>query len=150
VTGSAGQDIAQLAAEVLPYVSAAVGAYGMRVLDQIGDDTVAAVSDATVGLGRRLLDRLLTRRRGETDGSAAEISRAVRDLAASPTDSDAQAALRLRIRAALAADPELAAEVRELLPAPALVVVTAHGARSVAAQSIVGSVVVTGDGSLPG
>jgi hypothetical protein len=48
-----GGEVASLAAEMTPYVSAAVGAYGGAVLAKVRDDA----ADATVGLGRRLLQR---------------------------------------------------------------------------------------------
>jgi hypothetical protein len=44
-----GGDVASLAAEMTPYVSAAVGAYGGAVLAKMRDEA----ADATVGLGRR-------------------------------------------------------------------------------------------------
>ena len=42
-----GGDVASLATEMTPYVSAAVGAYGGAVLAKVRDDA----ADATVGLG---------------------------------------------------------------------------------------------------
>jgi hypothetical protein len=50
-----GGDVASLAAEMTPYVSAAVGAYGGAVLAKVRDEA----ADATVGLGRRLLQPVL-------------------------------------------------------------------------------------------
>ena len=47
-------DVASLAAEMTPYVSAAVGAYGGVVLVKVRDEA----ADATVGLGRSLLQRV--------------------------------------------------------------------------------------------
>ena len=49
-----GGDVASLAAEMTPYVSAAAAAYGGAVLARVRDDA----ADATVGLGRRLLQRV--------------------------------------------------------------------------------------------
>ena len=54
-----GGDAAALAAEATPYVSAAVGAYGGAVLARLRDDA----ADATVGLGRRLLQRMFGSKR---------------------------------------------------------------------------------------
>ena len=71
--------------------------------------------------------------------------RPVADLAADPDDPDLQAALRVAIRARLAADAGLAGDLREMLKAAA-VSVTASGERSIAAQSISG-VASTGDGA---
>ena len=55
-------EAASLAAEMAPYVSAAVGAYGGAVLVKVRDEA----ADATVGLGRRLLQRVFgSREEGE-------------------------------------------------------------------------------------
>ena len=127
-------EVVSLAAEVAPYASAAVGAYGGAVLAKVRDDA----ADATVSLGRRLLQKIFgTRRDGEP------LPEPLADAAADPGDEDAAAALRLAIRKALAASPAVAAEVREML-AGAGVSVTASGERSIAAQVISG-VAVTGD-----
>ncbi len=129
-------EVTAVAAAVVPYVSAAVGAYGAAVVERVQE----AAADSTVGLGGRVLQRLLGRRQ-----SAAGVQEAVTDLAEDVTDEDRVAALRLQIRKALGADPQLAAEVRGLL-AEAGVSVTASGDRSIAAQTISG-VAVTGDGA---
>jgi len=129
-----GDDVLSLAAEVMPYAIAAAGAYGAAVLAKVRDET----ADATVGLGRRLLQRLFgSRREGEP------LPGALADLASDPGDADAQAAVRLMVRKLLAADLALASEVRSMLAA-AQVNVIASGKRSVAGQVISG-VVVTGD-----
>ena len=99
-------DVASLAAEMTPYVSAAVGAYGGAVLARVRDDA----ADATVGLGRRLLQRVFGSRAGTE-----ELPAPLAALAADPGDGDALAAVRLAIRQLLAADPVLAAEVRSML-----------------------------------
>ena len=97
-------DVVSLAAEMTPYVSAAVGAYGGAGRDE--------VADATVGLGRRLLQRIFgTKAEGEP------LPGPLADLAADPGDADALAAVRLLVRKALAADPGLAAEVGSMLAA---------------------------------
>ncbi len=101
-----GGDVASLAAEMTPYVSAAMGAYGGAVLAKVRDDA----ADATVGLGRRLLQRVFgTKAEGES------LPVPLADLAADPRDVDALAAVRLAVRKALAADPVLAAEVGSML-----------------------------------
>jgi len=101
--------VASLAAEMTPYVSAAVGAYGGAVLAKVRDEA----ADATVGLGRRLLQRIFG-----TRGDGEPLPVPLADLAADPRDADALAAVRLVVRKALAADPVLAAEVRSMLAAP--------------------------------
>jgi hypothetical protein len=99
-------DVASVAAEMTPYISAAMGAYGGAVLVKVRDDA----ADATVGLGRRLLQKVFGRQ-GEGEPLPGELT----DLAADPGDPDALAAVRLAVRKALAADPALEAEVRSML-----------------------------------
>ena len=101
-----GGDIASLAAEMTPYVSAAVSAYGGAVLAKARDDA----ADATVSLGRRLLQKVFGHR-----NESAPLPGPLADLVAVPQDSDALAACRLAIRKALAADPALEAEIRSML-----------------------------------
>jgi hypothetical protein len=55
-------DVAEVAAQAMPYVSAAVGAYGGAVLAMMRDEA----ADATIGLGRRLLQRVFGQR-GEAE-----------------------------------------------------------------------------------
>ena len=129
-------DVASLAAEITPYMSAAAAAYGGAVLAKVRDDA----ADATVGLGRRLVQRVFgTRDDGE------QLPAPLQDVVADPTDFDALAALRLHLRRMLASDVRLEAEVREMLTA-AGVVVTASGERSISAQVISG-IANTGDNS---
>jgi hypothetical protein len=131
-------DVAQTAAAVVPYLTAAVHTYGVHTLDRLRDEAVDAASDATVGVARQLATRLFGRA-----GSRPAIEAAVGDLAVAPDDGDAVAALRLQIRKALTEDPALCADIAELL-AGAGVSVVASGDRSVAAHTISG-VVATGD-----
>jgi hypothetical protein len=99
-------DVAAVAAEMTPYISAAVGSYGGAVLAKVRDDA----ADATVGLGRRLLQKVFGHR-----GEGESLPGPLADLAADPGDGDALAAVRLAVRKALAADPMLAGEVRSML-----------------------------------
>jgi hypothetical protein len=93
-------DLVSLSAEVT-YVLAAA-AYGTAVLAKVRDDD----ADATVSLGRRVLQRVFgTRQAGEP------LPEQLADLIADPEDGDAVAALRLAIRKALAADPAVRAGV---------------------------------------
>jgi hypothetical protein len=115
-----GGEVATLAAEMTPYVSAAVGAYGGAVLAKVRDEA----ADATVGLGRRLLQRVFgSRREGES------LPDPLSSLAADPADADALAAVRLAIRQALAADPLLEAEVRSMLASAPAVTQQIHAGR---------------------
>ncbi|MFG6202417.1 hypothetical protein [Nonomuraea sp. JJY05] len=131
-------DVSAVVALVMPYVSAAIGAYGSAVLTKAQD--VAA--DETVGLGRRLLQRIWQR-----PESQAELQSAVSDRVQAPDDDDSLAALRLQIKKALAADPALVKELADMLgpaAAPAAMTVSAVGERAVAARTNTG-IIQTGD-----
>ena len=104
------------------------------MLAKVRDDA----ADVTVGLGRRLLQRIFG-----TRGQDEALPEPVADVVADPADEDAVAALRLAVRKALAADAGLQGEVRDML-AQAGVSVMASGERSIAAQVISG-VAVTGN-----
>ena len=115
-----GGEVASLAAEMTPYVSAAVGAYGGAVLAKVWDEA----ADATVGLGRHLLQRVFGSR-----GEGEPLPEPLEVLAADPGDGDALAAVRLAIRQALAADPALQAEVQSMLASASGVTQHVHAAR---------------------
>lgn len=113
-------DVAAVAAEMTPYISAAVGAYGGAVLAKMRDDA----ADATVSLGCRLLQKVFGHRdKGEP------LPGPLADLAADPQDGDALAACRLEIRKALAADAVLVAEVRSMLAGAGGVAQQVHAGR---------------------
>ena len=99
-------DVTQVVGEITPYITAAVGAYGLGVLTRTQDEA----ADATVALGRRLAQRIFGVR--TEDGRLPE---ALADIAAEPEDPDTEAALRRAVRRALLADERLAAEARVLL-----------------------------------
>jgi hypothetical protein len=123
--------------EATPYVVAAVGAYGAAVLEKAQQEA----ADATVGVGRRLAQRVFgVHRRGE------QVPEVLADAIHDPHDLDNLGALRIAIRKRLADDEELAGEVAVMVAdaKAAGVHVTASGTRSVAAHTISG-VVVTGD-----
>jgi hypothetical protein len=118
----------ELAAAVLPYVSAAVGRYGTAVVTKVS--TMDPAPDATVGVGHRLLRRVLDRAE-----HAPAVRAAVADLAEDPTDDDRVAALRVQFREALAADPGLAQDVADIL-AGAGVAIIGSGERAVAVYTV--------------
>ncbi|MEO6087693.1 MAG: hypothetical protein ABIQ18_31740 [Umezawaea sp.] len=128
-------EIAELANAVVPYVTAAAGAYGGAVLTKLQEQS----ADATVRTGGSLLRRLLRQEK-----SAPALEAAVLDLAEDTGDPDRQGALRLQIRKLLTEDEELRAEISDVLER-AGATITASGSRSVAANVITGSVVSTGD-----
>ncbi|MGW4562798.1 hypothetical protein ACWEN3_10430 [Streptomyces sp. NPDC004561] len=125
-----------------PAVTAAVGAYGVAVLNRTQD----AVAEATVGLGQRILQLLW--RRGNEAGRA-ELERVVGEAADEQDDTYSTAVLGRLLRRALQDDPELREELSAMLPAPAAgtVTITASGERSIAAQHI--GTAITGDGHTP-
>jgi hypothetical protein len=127
--------LALLAGEMSPYVTAAVSAYGGAVLAKARDQA----ADATVGTGRRILQRIFCTRAAGDD-----VPQVVAELAADPKDPDLRAALRVEIRRLLGGDAQMAADVREILASVPVISATASGERSIAAQSISG-VAVTGD-----
>ncbi|MEV4532541.1 hypothetical protein AB0J82_01765 [Asanoa sp. NPDC049518] len=131
---------ADLATTVVPYLTAAAAAYGTAVLDRVRDSAADATADASVGLGRRLLSRILGRQE-----SADAVSEAVQDIVADPADPDRVSALRLQIRKALVADPQLASDVAHLV-ARSGVAINATGEGAVAVQHNSG-IVQTGRGS---
>ncbi|MER7212307.1 hypothetical protein ABT340_35065 [Streptosporangium sp. NPDC000239] len=129
-------NVADLANQVTPYVVAAIGAYGGAVLAKTQD----LAADESVNLGRRLLRRFVKR-----EESRDRIESAVQDLAGEPEDEDALAALRGQLKRALAADPELAGDVAELLrAASASTPVVNNGGQVVAGSSISGDNVQIG------
>jgi hypothetical protein len=99
-------EVASVAVEMTPYISAAVLAYGGAVLAKMRDDA----ADSTVRLGRRLLQRVFGHR-GEGEAPPAPLA----VLAADPDDADALGAVRLAIRMALEADAAMLADVRTML-----------------------------------
>jgi hypothetical protein len=129
-------EIAVLADQAVAVVGAAVAAYGAGVLSKAED----AAADATVSLGQRILARI---RRQSRQPEALDI--AVADLAQDSGDPDTVAALRLQIRKVLVADPDLVAELSQLLSSGAHT--TASGPRSVAIGGDNHGAISTGDGS---
>jgi hypothetical protein len=102
----AAGEIATLVTEATPYLTAAVTAYGAAVLTKVRDDA----ADATVGVGRRLLQRVFGRRE---DGEPLPVLLA--EVVNAPGDIDVLGALRLAVRRELEADRKMLADVREIL-----------------------------------
>jgi len=110
-------EVASIAVEMTPYVSAAFGAYGGAVLAKVRDDA----ADATVGLGRRLLQRVFGRR-----DQGQPLPEPLADLAADPGDVMALNAVTYAIRKALEADAAMLAEIRTMLASAPGTTVTQH------------------------
>ncbi|MET7337294.1 FxSxx-COOH system tetratricopeptide repeat protein [Nonomuraea sp. NPDC005650] len=101
----AGEDLPALVGQIWPYVGSAVGAYGAAVLARAQEQA----ADSTVSWGQRMLRQIFGSRQQE------ETPPEIVELGDNPEDEDLQAALRVQIRRALGADPELAAEIRQML-----------------------------------
>ncbi|AMW12862.1 hypothetical protein A4E84_27265 [Streptomyces qaidamensis] len=130
-------EIVQLVEQAGPYLTTAVGAYGVAVFTR----AESAAVDATANLGRRILQAVWRRR---DEQGRAELEASVQDAAEVPEDEDAAAAVRHQIKRALREDAELLAELTRLMPvAGETVNVTASGERSIAAKTI--GTAVTGD-----
>lgn len=107
-----------------PFVVNAAQALGEKVWDRASE----AAADEAVGIGQRVLRRLM-RQHGDSAPELAQASglplprqeialrEAISDLAVTPQDPDIQAALRVAVRRMLVADPELAQDIASLLPA---------------------------------
>ena len=129
-------DVAAVVNDAWPFISAAVAGYGAAVL-RISDE---AAAEATVTLGRRILQRVFGR------GMPPQ---ALTDLAADLQDSDLQAALRVTLRKLLAEDSELTAQIRDMLAGTR--VVTSNVIRGSTVHGPVIQVgVITGEVTLPG
>lgn len=107
---------------VVAAVSAAAATYGRNVL---GHGEVAA-EQATVRLGRRLLERL--RRNPASD---TQISRAVLAVADDPEDEGYTAVLRAKVEMALGREDGLAGDLAALLAESGVGPATVSGDRSV-------------------
>jgi len=102
-------DIATVAAEITPAAAAALTAYGTAVLAKAKDD----LADATVGAGRRILQRIFGRRSEDDD-----LPVVLAEVIENPNDEDYLGALRLAIRKALqAGDAQLLADVGAIMGA---------------------------------
>ncbi|MFF4130794.1 hypothetical protein ACFY1B_04540 [Streptomyces mirabilis] len=132
-------EIVQLVEQAGPYLTTAVSAYGAAVLTR-AEDTAA---DATVTLGRRILQAVWRRR---DEAGRAELENVVYEAADEQDASYTAAVLGRLLRRTLQDDDELRAELSAMLPAPATgsVTITASGERSIAAQHI--GTAITGDG----
>jgi hypothetical protein len=120
-------DIAQVAGDAVPFVTAAVGTYGLAVLARTQEEA----ANATVELGRRMAQRIFgPRAEGE------QLPEAVADMVADPDDPDAEAVLRRAVRKALLADETLVADLRALLARAPADVRIGDGS-----QAVVGSVI---------
>jgi hypothetical protein len=108
-------EVATLVADATPYVTAAVGAYGGAVLAKVRDDA----ADATVGVGRRLLQRIFGHRPADEP-----LPTPLAALAADPDDADALGMVRWAMRQALEADAAMLEEIKSVVASAQGAVVT--------------------------
>ena len=108
-------EVATLVADATPYVTAAVGAYGGAVLAKVRDDA----ADATVGVGRRLLQRVFGQRTADEP-----LPPPLAALATDVGDADALGMVRWAMRQALEGDAAMLEEVKSMLASAQGVVVT--------------------------
>jgi hypothetical protein len=111
---------------------------GEKAAEEAGTKLGSAAWERAKGLWSRLRPQI------EAKPTAQE---AVTDAAAAPHDEDAQAALRLQLKKLFTENEELAREIGQQWAAAqaAGVTIIASGERSVAAQNITGSTIITGD-----
>jgi hypothetical protein len=95
-----------IANDVMPFVTSAIGAYGVSVLAR----TSELAADTPVARGARILQRVF----GRGDAASQAVIEAVAE--AKPDDAPSHKALKLAIVAAFRADPLLAREVAAMLP----------------------------------
>ncbi|MFF5231611.1 hypothetical protein [Dactylosporangium sp. NPDC000521] len=118
-------DVGEVTSAVVPFVSAAVGAYGTAVVQRVVDQAGDATAEAGIGVGRRVLRRLFRSGRGQ------QIEEAVTDLGSAPDDETLADLVRAQVRAALGGDPELAAEIAAMLPArPGVTITNSRGVQA--------------------
>lgn len=98
-------DYSEIMTHAVNAIGKAIRAYGTDVLKR----TEGGAVGATAGLGQRVLKKIFQKK------DAPQLKDAVDDLAAAPDDPDALAALRLQLRKILNADPELSAEIFEIV-----------------------------------
>jgi hypothetical protein len=98
--------MATLAAEVVPFATAAVGMYGRAVLAKAWDN----VADATIKTGTRVLQAIFGQKK---DGE--ELPVVIAEVIDNPGDEDYVNALKLKIRKALEADVALARDIAAIV-----------------------------------
>jgi hypothetical protein len=102
-------DLGEIVGAVLPYLTRVAAEYGGSVVRRVSDEASDATAEATVGLGRRLLRRLLGSSR------SAQVGQAVTELGERPEDEDLVEVLGAQVRTAMTRDPELVADFARLL-----------------------------------
>ena len=136
----AGQ-LVQILTPFLPYL--------VKASEGVGSKAAQVVQDQGWDLAKKVWDRLGAR--VETRAAAQE---AAADLAAQPSDGDAQAAMRVQLRKLLADEPGLHKELEALIKSAQgsgnVTNVTVSGDRSVGiGGNVSGGTIITGDQGAP-
>jgi len=120
--------------------------YLLKAGEKAAEETGKAVAGQSLEWGKSLWSKLKSKIEAKPDALEA-----AQEIAQSPEDQDAQAALRRHLRKLLTEDQSLAEEVSRWLEQgkAAGITVTASGERSVAiGGDVKGSTIVTGDGNM--
>jgi len=120
--------------------------YLLKAGEKAAEETGKAVAGQSLEWGKSLWSKLKSKVEAKPDALEA-----AQEIAQSPEDQDAQAALRRHLRKLLTEDQSLAEEVSRWLEQgkAAGITVTASGERSVAiGGDVKGSTIVTGDGNM--
>lgn len=136
-------DLVGLTQQMGPFLGAALSVYGAGVLDKAAEQTATAAVGSSAELGRRIF-RLLS---GKGDRFDQAVDAAVRRALSELTEPDTMDGLLLDLRRLLRNQPELTGEIAALIgKTGGKLTIDASGDRSVAAHTISGSVVITGEG----
>ncbi|HEX5604056.1 MAG TPA: hypothetical protein VFX63_15955 [Pyrinomonadaceae bacterium] len=136
-TGALASSVTTALVPLLPYL--------LKAGEKAAEETGKTVANQSLEWGKSLWSKLKSKVEAKPDALEA-----AQEIAQSPEDQDAQAALRRHLRKLLTEDQSLAEEVSRWLEQgkAAGITVTASGERSVAiGGDVKGSTIVTGDGN---
>lgn len=133
-------DVVAVGALLVPYLA--------RSAERVATQASEAVGDAAWGFARRIWSKL-----GDRLAERPAAREAIDDVAAAPDDKGARAALERQLSKVLDADPQLAAEIEDVIrEAAAAGVIEVRGARNVVLKDagVTNSAIVSGDGNTIG
>ena len=133
-------DVVAVGALLVPYLS--------KSAERVATQASAAIGDAAWGFGRRIWSKL-----GDRLAERPAAREAIDDVAAAPDDKGARAALERQLSKVLAAEPQLAAEIEDVIKeAAAAGVIEVRGERNVVLKdaSVTNSAIVSGDSNTIG
>ena len=103
-------EVAKVAADVMPWVAAAVGVYGDKVLEKAEESAAGATVSAVARWGKQVLRKVFG---GKDKGEP--LPAVLADVVANPGDEDYLAILQGAVVAAIKKDEQVLAEVREII-----------------------------------